>query len=70
MKSFKQFLDEANSQTMKQDSDEINRQKKHLMDKAKEYSDQAEREKHFGHGGAAQAKAETFIAAAKNIKGA
>ena len=40
------------------------------MDKAKEYDDQADREKHFGHGGAAQAKGETMAAAAKNIKGA
>jgi len=46
----------------------LKRQKTHLMDKAKEYADQAEKEKQFGHGGAAQAKSETMIQAAKNVK--
>jgi hypothetical protein len=68
MKSFKEFLDEANVETVKQDAQEIKRQKKHLADKAQEYQDQADREKMYGHGGAADAKGETFELAAKNIK--
>ena len=67
MKSFKQFLDEANAQTIQQDAEEIKRQKKYLADKAQEYKDQAEREKMYGHGGAAAAKGETFELASKNI---
>jgi hypothetical protein len=70
MKKFTEFVKESTPETAQNDSKEIARQKKHLMDKAKEYSDQADREKHFGHGGAAQAKGETMAAAAKNIKGA
>jgi hypothetical protein len=70
MKKFTEFVRESTKETEQNDSEEIARQKKHLMDKAKEYSDQADREKHFGHGGAAQAKGETMAAAAKNIKGA
>jgi hypothetical protein len=69
MKTFKQFFKETTAATMKQDAEEIKRQKKHLADKAQEYQDQADREKMFGHGGAAEAKGETFTAAAKNIKG-
>jgi len=68
MKSFKQFLDEANAQTIQQDAEEIKRQKKYLADKAQEYKDQAEREKMYGHGGAAEAKGETFELASKNIE--
>ena len=70
MKKFTEFVRESTPETAHQDAQEIKRQKTHLMDKAKEYSDQADREKHFGHGGAAQAKGETMAAAAKNIKGA
>jgi hypothetical protein len=70
MKKFTEFVRESTPVTAQHDAEEIKRQKKNLMDKAKEYADQADREKHFGHGGAAQAKSETFVAAAKNIKGA
>jgi hypothetical protein len=70
MKKFTEFVKESTPETAHHDAQEIKRQKVHLMDKAKEYSDQADREKHFGHGGAAQAKGETMAAAAKNIKGA
>lgn len=70
MKKFTEFVRESTPETAHHDAQEIKRQKTHLMDKAKEYSDQADREKHFGHGGAAQAKGETMAAAAKNIKGA
>lgn len=68
MKSFKQFLYEVDALTMKQDAQEIKRQEKFLKDKAKEYQDQADREKLYGHGNAAEAKAKTFELAAKNIK--
>lgn len=68
MKSFKEFLYEVDAVTMKQDAQEIKRQKKHLADKAKEYQDQSDREKMYGHGGSAEAKGETFELAAKNIK--
>jgi hypothetical protein len=68
MKTFKEFLYEVDALTMKQDAQEIKRQKKHLADKAKEYQDQADIEKMHGHGGAAEAKGETFELAAKNIK--
>lgn len=70
MKKFTEFVKESTPETEQNDSREIARQKKHLMNKSKEYQDQADREKHFGHGGAAQAKGETMAAAAKNIKGA
>lgn len=70
MKKFTEFVRESTPETQHHDSQEIKRQKAHLMDKAKEYGDQADKEKHFGHGGAAQAKGETMVAAAKNIKGA
>lgn len=70
MKTFTEFVKESTPATIHHDAEEIKRQKAHLMDKAKEYGDQADREKHFGHGGAAQAKGETMAAAAKNIKGA
>lgn len=70
MKRFTQFVQESTPETAHHDAQEIKRQKSHLMNKAKEYGDQADREKHFGHGGAAQAKGETMAAAAKNIKGA
>jgi len=68
MKTFKQFFYEANVETVKRDAEEIKRQKKHLADKSQEYQDQADREKMYGHGGAADAKGETFELAAKNIK--
>jgi hypothetical protein len=69
MKKFTEFVKESTPETEYQDAQEMKRQKTHLMDKAKEYGDQAQKEKHFGHGGAAQAKGETMAAAAKNIKG-
>ena len=69
MKKFTDFIKEATQATIHHDAEEIKRQKQHLNNKAKEYRDQAEVEKQFGHGGAAQAKGETFSAAAKNIKG-
>lgn len=68
MKTFKHFR-EATAATIKNDAEEIKRQKQHLMDKAQEYQDQADRENMYGHGGAAEAKGKTFAAAAKNIKG-
>lgn len=70
MKKFTEFVKESTPETAHHDVQEIKRQKTHLMNKAKEYGDQADREKQFGHGGAAQAKGETMAAAAKNIKGA
>ena len=63
MKSFKDFL--GPEATKKNDSAEINRQKSHLSNKAKEYYDQGARE--GGHG-AAIAKGITFDLAKKNIK--
>ena len=69
MKKFTEFVRESTPETAHHDAQEIKRQKTHLMNKAKEYSDQAQKEKHFGHGGAAKAKGETMVAAAKNIKG-
>jgi hypothetical protein len=69
MKTFKEFINEADTPTMKQDAQEIKRQKMHLKDKAKEYQDQADREKSVGEfGGAADAKGKGFELAAKNIK--
>lgn len=69
MKTFKEFLYEVDAQTMHRDAEEIKRQKKHLADKAKEYRDQADREKSVGEfGGAAAAKGKGFELAAKNIK--
>ena len=70
MKKFTEFIKENTPETAHHDAEEIKRQKMHLKNKSQEYQDQAEREKQFGHGGAAQAKGETFAAAAKNIKGA
>jgi hypothetical protein len=67
MKTFTEFVRESTPETMYHDAQEIKRQKMHLIDKAKEYEDQANREKLFGQGGAAQAKGETMVAAAKNI---
>jgi hypothetical protein len=67
MKRFTEFVRESTPETEHHDAQEIKRQKAHLMDKAKEYSDQAQKEKHFGHGGAAEAKGETMAAAATNI---
>ena len=52
MKKFTEFVKESTPETAQNDSKEVARQKKHLMGKAKEYDDQADREKHFGHGGA------------------
>ena len=69
MKKFTDFVRESTPETSHHDAQEIKRQKTHLMDKAKEYDDQAQKEKQFGHGGAAEAKGETMVAAAKNIKG-
>ena len=63
MKSFKDFL--GPEATKKNDSAEINRQKSHLSNKAKEYYDQGARE---GGQGAAIAKGITFDLAKKNIK--
>ena len=69
MKSFKEFINEVDTLTMKQDAEEIKRQKMHLKDKAKEYQDQANREKSVGDfGGAADAKGKSFELASKNIK--
>ena len=69
MKTFKEFLYEVDALTMKQDAEEIKRQKKHLKDKVKEYQDQSNREKSVGEfGGAADAKGKSFELAAKNIK--
>jgi hypothetical protein len=69
MKKFIEFVKESTPETEKQDSQELKRQKAHLLNKSKEYADQAEREKHFGQGsGAAQAKGETMAAAASNVK--
>ena len=69
MKKFTEFVRESTPETSHHDAQEIKRQKAHLMDKAKEYGDQAQKEKQFGHGGAAEAKGETMVATAKNIKG-
>jgi len=63
MKPFKDFL--GPEATKKNDSAEINRQKSHLSNKAKEYYDQGARE---GGQGAAIAKGITFDLAKKNIK--
>jgi hypothetical protein len=63
MLSFKNFL--GPEATKKQDQQEINRQKKHLADKAKENHEQSERE---GGGGAAEAKAKSYENARGNIK--
>ena len=69
MKSFLQFVREATEATINNDKQELVRQKKHLLDKAKEYKDQAEREESHGQGGgAARAKGEGFLDNAKNIK--
>ncbi len=68
MKKFTEFVKESTPETEQQDAQELKRQKAHLLNKAKEYADQAEREKHFGHGGAAEAKGETMAAAASNVK--
>jgi hypothetical protein len=69
MKTFKEYLNEVDAQTLHQDAEEIKRQKKHLKDKAKEYQDQADREKSVGEfGGAADAKGKSFELASKNIK--
>ena len=69
MKSFLQFVREATEATINNDKQELARQKKHLLDKAKEYKDQAEREESHGQGGgAARAKGEGFLDNAKNIK--
>jgi hypothetical protein len=69
MKSFKQYLNEVDAHTMRQDALEIKRQKNYLKDKAKEYKDQANREKSVGSfGGAAAAKGKTYELASKNIK--
>jgi hypothetical protein len=68
MKKFKQFL-ESTAETNRMDAAEIKRQKKHLLDKAKEYQDQADREKMQGsQGGAAEAKGKAFVSAANNLK--
>jgi hypothetical protein len=69
MKKFTEFVRESTPETSHHDAQEIKRQKTHLMNKAKEYDDQAQKEKQFGTGGAAEAKGETMAAAAKNIKG-
>jgi hypothetical protein len=68
MKKFTEFVKESTPVTQQHDAQELKRQKAHLMNKAKEYSDQAEKEKHFGHGGAAEAKGETMAQAAQNVK--
>jgi hypothetical protein len=68
MKKFTEFVKESTPETEKQDSQELKRQKAHLLNKAKEYSDQAEKEKQFGHGGAAEAKGVTMADAASNVK--
>ena len=70
MKSFLQFVREATEETINKDKQELARQKKHLLDKAKEYMDQAEREEMFGQGGggAARAKGEGFLRNANNIE--
>jgi len=69
MKSFLQFVREATEETINKDKQELARQKKHLLDKAKEYRDQAEREESHGQsGGAARAKGEGFLDNANNIK--
>ena len=67
MKKFTEFVRESTPETEHHDAQEIKRQKMHLMNKVKEYSDQAQKEKQFGHGGAAEAKGETMAAAATNI---
>ena len=66
MKSFKDYI--GAEATKNRDSEEISRQKQHLKNKALEYQHQSDREKMFGHGGAAEAKGKTFAAAADNIK--
>ena len=70
MKKFKEFVKENTPETAHHDAEEIKRQKIHLKNKSQEYQDQADREKQFGHGGAAEAKGKSFLAAASNIKGA
>jgi hypothetical protein len=65
MLNFKQFL--GPEATKKHDKEEIARQKKHLMDKAKASYDQAEREGE-ANGGAARAKGDIYVAAKNNIK--
>jgi hypothetical protein len=68
MKKFKQFL-ESTAETNRMDAAEIKRQKKHLLDKAKEYQNQSDREKMQGsQGGAAEAKGKAFVSAANNLK--
>lgn len=66
MKSFKQYL--GPEATKQHDSSEITRQKKHLTDKATENHAQSDREKVYGHGGAAEAKAKSYENARDNIK--
>ena len=46
MKKFTEFVRESTPETSHHDAQEIKRQKTHLMDKAKEYGDQAQKEKH------------------------
>lgn len=67
MKKFSDFVKESTQSADYFDSEELKRQKQHLLNKSKEYSDQADAERLFGHGGAARAKSITFAAAARNI---
>jgi hypothetical protein len=65
MKTFKQYL--GPEATKANDSAEISRQKEHLTHKAKSNYEQSAREKMFGHGGAAEAKAKSYENARDNI---
>jgi hypothetical protein len=65
MKTFKQYL--GPEATKSNDAAEVTRQKSHLTDKAKENHEQSAREKMFGHGGAAEAKAKSYENARDNI---
>jgi len=81
VKSFKSYIQEKScgcdddhasklgpEATKRHDSEEIQRQKKHLTDKATENHAQAARERVYGHGGAAEAKAQSYENARDNIK--
>ncbi len=72
MKSFKSYTEYIESllgpeATKSRDAAEIARQKAHLTDKARENHEQSARERMFGHGGAAEAKAQSYEKARDSI---
>ncbi len=69
MKSFKSYIEAGlgPEATKANDAAEIARQKEHLAHKAKTSYEQSAREKMFGHGGAAEAKAKSYENAKNSI---